>query len=127
VGDTIFSGYSQLLGDARVAAILVGGKPTDAAAAGQAAEIVLDRSPFYAESGGQVGDRGVLSISGSGTTFLVSDVQKAGGGRLFAHAGIVQGGELRVGSVVSAAVDASLRRRVRQMHANCEIRHSPPT
>ncbi len=116
VGETAFLGYTTLTSQARVVALLIDGKPATSAEPGQAVELVLDSSPFYAESGGQVGDRGTLACE-NGTTFVrVSDVQKAGGGRLFLHRGEVQGsGRLEVDSVVASSVDPALRRRVRRL------------
>ena len=126
VGETEFAGYTELSTQATVRALLVEGKPASSARAGQAVEIVLDRSPFYAESGGQVGDKGLLHISHDAgqLSVEVSDVQKVGGGRLFLHFGTVVGdGELKVGALVKATVDSALRRRVRA----CRATHSQPT
>jgi alanyl-tRNA synthetase len=116
VGETAFLGYSQLSSQAKVVALIVDGKPATGALAGQKVELVLDSSPFYAESGGQVGDRGVLTLAGESgqLSVRVTDVQKAGGGRLFLHSGEVEGnGQLAVGARVTATVDSALRRRVR--------------
>jgi alanyl-tRNA synthetase len=118
IGETDFDGYTALSTQATVRALLVEGKPASSARAGQAVEIVLDRSPFYAESGGQVGDKGLLHVlhDAGQLSVEVSDVQKVGGGRLFLHYGTVVGdGELKVGAPVKATVDATLRRRVRAL------------
>lgn len=116
VGETAFAGYTALSTQATVRALFVDGKSASFAHDGQSVAVVLDSSPFYAESGGQVGDHGLLHVSdGAGQLSVdVSDVQKVGGGRLFLHSGKVVGeGELRVGALVTAAVDPTLRRRVR--------------
>jgi alanyl-tRNA synthetase len=117
VGETAFLGYSLLSSQAKVVALVVDGKPATGALAGQKVELVLNSSPFYAESGGQVGDRGVLTVAGESgqLSVRVMDVQKAGGGRLFLHSGEVEGsGQLAVGAHVTATVDPALRRRVRE-------------
>ena len=121
MGATDFSGYSLLSAPAKVVALVVEGKPASTTLAGQVVEVVLDSSPFYAESGGQVGDRGVLHITGDAgqLSVAVSDVQKAGGGRVFRHTGTVVGdGALAVGASVTATVDPALRRRVRCAASN---------
>jgi alanyl-tRNA synthetase len=93
-------------------------------------DVLLDRTPFYAESGGQVGDRGLLQVvpgqSGAvqGALLEVHDVQKAAGGRLFLHSATVASGGLRVGDAVSARVDAALRRRVRAHHTATHLLQS---
>jgi len=123
VGESEFLGYGTLSALSRVLTILVDGKPASAAHAGQIVELILDRSPFYAESGGQVGDHGMLVSENGSTLVRVMDTQKAGGGRLLVHRGQVMGsGTLEVESVVKSSVDPLLRRRVRRAHAHA--RHS---
>ena len=114
VGETVFLGYNSLASSARIVALLVDGKPAASASPGQMVEVVLDCSPFYAESGGQVGDRGTLA-SENGCTFVrISDTQKAGGGRLVIHRGEVLGsGVLELEGIVTGSVDSAARRRVR--------------
>lgn len=113
VGETAFMGYTTLTSHSRVVALLVDGKPVSSAAPGQTVDLVLDSTPFYAESGGQVGDHGVLETP-DGARVQVVDVQKAGGGRLFVHHGQVDGGvAIAVDASVQSSVDAALRRRVR--------------
>ncbi len=100
-----FTGYECLENSARVVGIRVGGEEAERAGEGAQAALVLDRTPFYAESGGQVGDTGVLA--GNGLRFEVQDTQQKPAGR--AHIGLVAGGELRLGDEVTATVDADRR------------------
>lgn len=90
-------------------------------------EVVLDRTPFYAESGGQVGDRGriqVVSASGTAGTLSVADVRGAAGGDLHVHAAEVLQGALRVGDSVVAEVDAAQRHRARCNHTSTHLLQS---
>ncbi|KAJ9522486.1 hypothetical protein QJQ45_008228 [Haematococcus lacustris] len=120
-----FTGYSLLQGQARVQALLVDGQPVQEAGEGCRVEVVLDTTPFYAESGGQVGDRGLLQgPQGPGLLVMVEDVKKAAGGRLFVHSGEVQAGRLAVGDMVSAVVDEALRRQVRAHHTATHLLQS---
>lgn len=105
-------GYTTLTSHSRLVALLVDGKPVSNATPGQVVDLVLDSSPFYAESGGQVGDRGVLETADGGCV-RITDVQKAGGGRLFVHRGQVGDGHtISIDVAVKSCVDATLRRRV---------------
>lgn len=112
LSQTEFLGYSQSSARGVVEALLVGGKSVPQVEAGQAVQIVLDRTPFYAESGGQIGDRGYLS--GDGLLVRVEDVQKQGD--LFVHFGHVERGILRVGDPVQAQIDLACRRRAQAHH-----------
>jgi len=115
-GATEFRGYADLdLEGASVVALLVGGARSEAAAEGDEVEVVLDRTPFYAESGGQAGDRGTLEAA-SGAVLRVADVQKAAGGDLFVHKATVVSGQVRVGEAVRAAVEPGARARVKSNH-----------
>mmetsp|Transcript_29343 Transcript_29343/g.93933 ORF Transcript_29343/g.93933 Transcript_29343/m.93933 type:complete len:995 (+) Transcript_29343:36-3020(+) len=123
VGATSFTGYSKLLQEgAAVKALLMAGEPVDAVAEGDLVQVVLDSTPFYAESGGQVGDQGVL-ISGGGARLRVSDCQKAGTG-LFVHSAVVEEGDLTVGDTVAATVDSALRRRLACNHTATHLLQS---
>jgi alanyl-tRNA synthetase len=95
-----------------VEALLVGGESVEAIAAGQEAQVVLNQTPFYAESGGQVGDRGYLS--GDDLLIRVHDVKKDGD--FFVHFGKVERGALKVGDQVSAQIDRACRRRAQANH-----------
>src|SRR6202011_4309867 len=95
-----FSGYDRMADAARVTALIFDGALVDVLRPGQEGQVVLDHTPFYAESGGQIGDAGVLI--GATARFTVRDTQKIGAS--FAHVGVLDAGELRVGDVVEARV-----------------------
>ncbi|HEY9698814.1 MAG TPA: alanine--tRNA ligase [Trichocoleus sp.] len=110
--ETEFLGYTQVASSAEVKLLLVEGQPVESTAAGTAVQIVLDRTPFYAESGGQIGDKGYLS--GGDVVVRVEDVKKDGA--IFVHFGRVERGTLQVGDRVTAQIDISCRRRVQSNH-----------
>ncbi len=109
---TEFLGYSQASSPAKVEVLLVDGKSVDSVEAGTEVQIVLDQTPFYAESGGQVGDRGY--ISGDSVLIRVEDVKKES--EFFVHFGRVERGNLKVGDHVTAQIDRACRRRVQANH-----------
>jgi alanyl-tRNA synthetase len=120
---TAFRGYDTLVEEGRVVALYRGGAKTDSLPAGERGVVVLDRTPFYAESGGQVGDRGELSKSGACLTlFAVEDTQKIQVD-VFGHAGEVKTGELRVGDTVAARVDEEARARTVRNHSATHLMH----
>ena len=117
---TVFEGYEHLERKAKVLALYVEGTQVQRVVAGQDAIVVLDSTPFYAESGGQVGDVGFLT---SGTTaFKVLDTQKIQPG-VFGHHGRVQAGELTVGMPLLATVDAEQRARTIRNHSATHLMH----
>ena len=119
---TGFLGYDQLeADDCRVAAIVVDGQPRDRLDEGQSGLILLDRTPFYAESGGQVGDRGEIKLADA--SFEVSDTRKLAGVH-HAHEGRMISGSLKVGDVVSARVDGARRADVVRHHSATHLLHS---
>ncbi len=121
---TIFDGYDTLAEDARVVALYRDGSSVDALSTGQAGVVVLDRTPFYAESGGQVGDRGELSKTGACLTlFAVHDTQKLQPD-VFGHHGEMKTGELKVGDTVAARVDAHARTRAAWNHSATHLMHA---
>ncbi|WP_172199226.1 alanine--tRNA ligase [Niveibacterium sp. COAC-50] len=118
---TTFHGYDKLNVDgARVTAVYVDGASVDVAVAGQDAVIVLDNTPFYAESGGQVGDAGVLQ---NGTTrVVVEDTQKIQAD-VFGHHGQIVEGSVRVGDLLNAKVDGESRARIMRNHSATHLMH----
>lgn len=117
IAKTKFIGYNQMEGEATVLAILAEGKPVDSIEAGTDAAIILSETPFYAESGGQVGDMG--EIEGNGT-FAVADTQKGGDG-YFLHMGTLEEGTLSVGDTVSAKVDTDRRMSIMRNHTSAHL------
>ncbi|MCP5266686.1 MAG: alanine--tRNA ligase [Burkholderiaceae bacterium] len=118
---TDFRGYDTLEVGATVLALYRDGTPVGRLAAGDAGIVVLDRTPFYAESGGQVGDRGVL-VGTSGTNFRVDDTQKIQAD-VFGHHGELTAGGLGVGDTLEARVDVTSRRRTMRHHSVTHLMH----
>ncbi|HCB1502235.1 TPA: alanine--tRNA ligase [Klebsiella michiganensis] len=119
-GASEFKGYDSLELNGKVTALFIDGKAVDAVAAGQEAVVILDQTPFYAESGGQVGDKGELK--GAGFSFLVNDVQKYG--QAIGHIGKLTSGSLKVGDAVQADVDQARRQRIRLNHSATHLMHA---
>ncbi len=109
---TEFLGYTEPQSTAKVEAVLVEGKLVEAAEAGNKVQIVLDKTPFYAESGGQIGDRGYLT--GDNLVIRIEDVQKESG--IFIHFGQVERGTIEPGQTLNATIDRACRRRVQAHH-----------
>jgi len=144
-GKTGFSGYDRLNDKGVVTSLIFDGAIVGALRPGQEGQVVLDHTPFYAESGGQIGDAGELigvAASGAPAHFAVRDTQKIGAS--YAHVGVLDAGELRVGDVVDARVDSERRisialnhsathllhaalRKVLGPHVEQRVRWSPPT
>jgi len=118
--ETAFTGYTELVGQAKVTAIYLNGESVTAIKAGDEAVVVLDVTPFYAESGGQVGDKGLLVASG--VEFTVNDTQKYG--QATGHQGVLATGSLSVGQVVEAKVDKKLRHRTQLNHSVTHLLHA---
>ncbi|MFD2273421.1 alanine--tRNA ligase-related protein [Undibacterium arcticum] len=115
-----FVGYDSLQQDAKVVALYLNGTAVQSVAAGQDAIVVLDTTPFYAESGGQAGDRGVLASASAG--FVVEDTLKIQP-EVFGHHGTVSKGSLSVGDQVNAQVDLALRARTVRNHSATHLMH----
>ncbi|MCE4046940.1 MULTISPECIES: alanine--tRNA ligase [Bacillaceae] len=115
-----FVGYQSLTASAVVSALLVDGEVVEKAEEGQEIQFILDKTPFYAESGGQIADAG--TISSEAVTILVQDVQKAPNGQNL-HRGIVQSGVITVNDEVEAAVDRSNRSKIVKNHTATHLLH----
>ncbi|HFK8116440.1 TPA: alanine--tRNA ligase [Escherichia coli] len=115
-----FKGYDHLELNGKVTALFVDGKAVDAINAGQEAVVVLDQTPFYAESGGQVSDKGELK--GANFSFAVEDTQKYG--QAIGHIGKLAAGSLKVGDAVQADVDEARRARIRLNHSATHLMHA---
>ena len=117
---TTFHGYDTLAHDGTVLALYRDGVAVDTLSEGELGVVVLDHTPFYAESGGQAGDRGTLT--GPGGQFEVEDTQKLQA-QVFSHHGVVKTGTLRVGNTVQARVDGENRARTMRNHSVTHIMH----
>jgi alanyl-tRNA synthetase len=120
-GDTDFTGYDRLQDEATVIALFQEGESVDTLGDGEKGVVVLDRTPFYAESGGQVGDVGELALDGA--SFQVSDTHKQGGG-VFVHRGVFRGEVLHVGDTVKARVDEEKREQTALNHSATHLLHA---
>ena len=120
-GATEFTGFGELSSEARVLALISDGVRVPAASAGQDVEVILDRSPFYAESGGQIADRG--SLTASGTKLQVTDVQKIAK-TLWVHKTTVEQGQITEGDTLLAQVDPGWRRGATQGHSGTHMVHA---
>jgi len=119
---TKFVGYDLLAQDGKVVALYVDGSAVNEIKAGTDAIVVLDTTPFYAESGGQCGDAGWLQVTAAGAHFDVADTQKIQAD-VFGHHGTLSKGSLKVGDVVSAMVDTGLRARTVRNHSATHLMH----
>ena len=117
---TDFSGYERVADQSRVVALLKGGVPVQSLEPGEEGEVVLDRTPFYAESGGQVGDMGEL-VAGT-ARFAVSDTRKRGSA--FSHIGRLEAAPLQLGMAVEARIDHTRRDRIRRNHTATHLLHA---
>ncbi len=125
-GRVVFTGYDQVTDDATVTGLLVGGVSVPAAGQGTEVDVVLDRTPFYAEGGGQLADAGVIRATGSGAAagavVEVLDVQTPVPG-LIVHRGRVTSGEIVVGAPVYAEIDVERRRAISRSHTATHLVH----
>jgi alanyl-tRNA synthetase len=117
---TLFQGYERLKASGRVLALLKDGAEVDALKPGERAEVVLDRTPFYAEAGGQVGDAGELTAVG--TLFVVTDTQKRGAAH--SHIGTLKSGTIRIGEELEAQVNGARRQAIALNHSATHLLHA---
>jgi alanyl-tRNA synthetase len=115
-----FTGYRELSTESKIAALRIDGKPAESAGEGEPVEVFIERTPFYAESGGQIGDTG--SIATATGRVRVEDTQKPADG-VIAHLGTVVTGEIRVGHSATASVDASRRAEIARHHSATHLLH----
>ncbi|MEK9522584.1 alanine--tRNA ligase [Streptomyces sp. NPDC087908] len=120
-GATEFTGYTNLEGETTVVGLLVNGVPSPAATEGDDVEVVLDRTPFYAEGGGQIADQGRIRLH-SGAVIEVRDVQQPVPG-VSVHKGSVQVGEVTVGASAYASIDVRRRRAIARAHSATHLTH----
>ncbi len=119
-GETRFDGYRSTTGSAQIIALYRDGQQVETLNQGEAGVVVLDQTPFYAESGGQVGDTGYLESAG--VRFDVRDTTKAGGAHL--HHGVVSAGSLTTGSAIKAVVDDRVRGATKANHSATHLLHA---
>jgi alanyl-tRNA synthetase len=119
-GKSAFTGYEALSDDSQVLALLCDGKPVESLHLEDQGIVVLDRTPFYGEAGGQVGDRGTLQ--NNSVKFEVRDTQRQGD--VSAHIGVLTDGELHVGDRLQASVDTETRRAVARNHSATHLLHA---
>jgi alanyl-tRNA synthetase len=122
LGATEFLGYASDRAEAVVDALVVAGEAVDAVTSGDKVGIVVNQTPFYAESGGQVGDTGTI-LSDDGAAVRVADTQKRADG-LFVHLGTVETGTLKLGDRVSLAIDVERRCEIRANHSATHLLHA---
>jgi alanyl-tRNA synthetase len=125
-GPVAFTGYDEISGEATVAGLLAGGVSVPAAGAGTEVEVILDRTPFYAQGGGQLADTGIIRVSSApgaaGGEVEVRDVQAPVPG-LIVHRGVVTSGEVVVGALAQADVDTARRRAISRSHTATHMVH----
>ncbi len=126
MGPTVFTGYDNIDGSGEVLAIMKAGQPVETAEAGDSVEVLFDTTPFYAESGGQVGDHGVIewpSSNGIGGGAEVIDVKKHAGD-LHVLSAEITSGKLEIGTRAAQTVDAEKRRTIRANHSAAHLLHT---
>ncbi|MEQ9170409.1 MAG: alanine--tRNA ligase [Rhodospirillales bacterium] len=121
VGATEFFGYDTEQAEGQIRALIVDGKRVDTAKAGDVVRVVANQTPFYGESGGQMGDQGVIATA-EGARITVTDTQKMLGA-LHVHVGKIEDGEVAVGDEALFTVDGTRRRRLRANHSATHLLH----
>jgi alanyl-tRNA synthetase len=118
--ETCFIGYDNLTGTSTILALYRDGQAVDSLRAGEQGQVLLAETPFYAESGGQAGDQGVLTQGA--TCFRVTDCKKMGNAH--AHLGVLESGELKIGEHLNAQVDALKRQATARNHSATHLMHA---
>ncbi|MBR9825787.1 MAG: alanine--tRNA ligase [Alphaproteobacteria bacterium] len=121
-GPSEFLGYEGVLGEGKLQAIVAEGVEAKALGEGQSGELVFDRTPFYAESGGQAGDTGTITFE-NGAVFRVEDTQKRGGD-VHGHVGVMESGEVTLGDSAVLSADADLRTESKSNHSATHLMHA---
>ncbi len=121
LGATEFLGYSTESAEASITALIVDGQPAQSATAGQQVAVLLNQTPFYAESGGQAGDTGILT-GPDNLTIHITDTQKKLG-ELFVHLGVIESGTAKIGAPILASVDHDRRSKIRAHHSATHLLH----
>lgn len=119
---TVFTGYESVFGEAKILGLFSEGEWTQQLKEGEDAVIVLDSTPFYAESGGQVGDQGRISSHHLGSEFSVTDTQKQGD--FYLHHGVMRQGSLKINDSVTAAVNSERRQAIELNHSATHLLHA---
>lgn len=122
IGATEFTGYTSTTGEAQITAILKDGKEVESATAGDTVTILTNQTPFYGESGGQMGDAGTIT-GADGLKIIIADTSKPLG-RLHAHSGTVESGTVKVGDAVALAIDVARRDAIRANHSATHLLHA---
>ncbi|MBN9144188.1 MULTISPECIES: alanine--tRNA ligase [unclassified Novosphingobium] len=122
VGATEFTGYTSTTGEAQIVAIVKDGKEVESADAGDAVTIITNQTPFYGESGGQMGDAGTIT-GADGLTIVIADTAKPLG-RLHAHGGKIESGSVKVGDAVVLSIDVARRDAIRANHSATHLLHA---
>jgi alanyl-tRNA synthetase len=121
-GGTEFTGYAAEVGEGEVVALIKAGTRVEVAASGDDVLVITNQTPFYAESGGQVGDAGTIS-NDAGLSAMVSDTSKQLG-RVFVHHARIDAGQLKVGDTVKLRIDRERRARIRANHSATHLLHA---
>ncbi len=121
LGSSEFLGYNANEASANLTAIVKNGAKTDTLKVGEKAELIFNQTPFYGESGGQIGDKGEI-IFDNGAIFVVEDTQKRAGG-LFCHIGTLQSGEIKAGDSAQLKIDIKRRNKIRANHSATHLLH----
>jgi len=120
-GDTVFTGYDEDETSAFVSSLCIEGEFSDSLSAGDSGLVVLNKTPFYGESGGQTGDRGIITTD-SGALFRVEDTKKYN--KIMIHTGQLEKGEIKKGEAVTASIDSVNRNLIRANHTVTHLLHS---